>query len=257
MSVVIIIPARYQSSRFPGKPLAKLLGKTLIQRTYETGQGVDGVDQVYVATDDERIRQHVESFGGQVLMTSSDCRNGTERVYEAVQQLPQRPDIAINLQGDAPLTPPGFIEALISEMQQDETVLMSTPVLRCDAVSYQNFVDDRKAGRVGATTVVFDNNRNALYFSKEIVPYIGTKLDQQAQIPVFHHVGLYAFRFAALEQYASWQPGPLEQLEGLEQLRFLENGTLIRAVVVDSAGKVFWEVNNPEDIERVEKILAA
>ena len=134
-------------------------------------------------------------------------------------------------------------------------MVMSTPVLRCDAASYRNFVDDRKAGRVGATTVVFDKNNNALYFSKEVIPYLGGNVDAYSEIPVFHHVGLYAFRFAALEKYMSWESGPLEQLEGLEQLRFLENGESIRAVVVDAGGRVFWEVNNPEDIERVEKII--
>ena len=152
---VIIIPARYASTRFEGKPLAMLTGatgarKSLVQRSWETACDVPGVDRIFVATDDQRIADAVYSFGGQVIMTSPTCRNGTERVAEAVQKLPQPADIVVNLQGDAPLTPPWFITALIDEMKGDTTVEMATPVLRCDRLTLNMFREDRRngAGRV-------------------------------------------------------------------------------------------------------------
>lgn len=254
MSVAIIIPARYQSSRFPGKPLAMLSSKSLIQRSWEAAQAVDGADAVYVATDDDRIAEHAETFGAKVLMTPPECRNGTERVFAAAKQLPEMPDVLVNLQGDAPLTPPHFVEALIAEMQAHPDVQMATPALQCSAQTLSSFLEDRRAGRVGGTTVVFDANHNALYFSKEVLPY-GADAAQVETLPVFHHVGLYAYRYSLLERYATWPEGMLERREGLEQLRVLEHGHPIRMVVVDAHGKEFWEVNNPEDIARVEGLL--
>lgn len=161
-------------------------------------------------------------------------------------------DIVVNLQGDAPLTPPWFIEALVKEMQRDFQVQMATPVLRCDPRTYAHFIDDRKNGRVGGTTATFDKNNNALYFSKEVIPYIDPNKAISAPVPVFHHVGVYAYRPAALAAYKDWSHGPLETLDGLEQLRFLETGYPIRCVEVDAKGRVFWELNNPEDIPRIE-----
>src|SRR5262245_17266197 len=129
MSVTVIIPARYESSRYPGKPLAKVAGKLAIQWTYEAARKIQGVTDIYVATDDRRIQTAVESFGGAVLMTSSDCRNGTERVAEALGRCPTKPDIAINVQGDALLTPPWFVEELIAFMQAEPRAEMATPIL--------------------------------------------------------------------------------------------------------------------------------
>jgi len=209
VSVVIVIPARYQSSRFPGKPLAPLKGasgvsKSLIRRAWDAANEVSGVSRIVVATDDDRIADAARAFDAEVVMTSSECENGTARCYDALSQL-GNPEIIVNLQGDAPLTPPWFVEALIDAMKNGAEV--ATPVLRCDAETYQNFVEDRKAGRVGGTTAVF------------------------------------------------WKPGPLESLEGLEQLRFLENGVPIQCVEVEAPGRVFWELNNPVDTPRVEAAL--
>ena len=260
MRTVIIIPARYASTRYPGKPLAMLTlpdgsQKSLIQMTWEAAQQVSGIDATFVATDDERIAQASERFGAEVIMTSETCHNGTERCAEAVSNKGIQADIAVNLQGDAPLTPPWFIEALVGEMKRDFQVQMATPVLRCDPLTYGHFLEDRRNGRVGGTTATFDKASNALYFSKEVIPYIDPNKEILTPVPVFHHVGVYAYRPAALSAYGSWEPGPLEQLEGLEQLRFLENGYPIRCVEVDAKGQVFWELNNPEDIPRIETAL--
>lgn len=264
MKTTIIIPARYASTRYPGKPLVVLTGKdgvpkSLIQRSWEAAKAVKGVDAVYVATDDDRIKAAAEAFGADVVMTSEACANGTERCADALQNLKEAADLYVNLQGDAPLTPAWFVEDLIAEMQANPDVQMATPVLRCDADTYANFVEDRQNGRVGGTTAVFDRHMNALYFSKEVIPYTGQKPGKTFApsdlIPVFHHVGVYAYREAALRAYGSWPVGPLESFEGLEQLRFLENGMPIRCVEVDGKGRVFWELNNPVDVARIESVI--
>ncbi|MGI9509315.1 MAG: 3-deoxy-manno-octulosonate cytidylyltransferase, partial [Geminicoccaceae bacterium] len=255
MSTVVIIPARYQSSRFPGKPLAKVRGKSVIQRVWELGRAAMEVDHVYVATDHQEIADHAEGFGADVIMTSEHCRNGTERVAEAAETLSSPPEIIINLQGDAPLTPPWFITALADAMKNDPSVQMATPALACDEATYRHFREDRLAGRVGGTTVVFDRNGNALYFSKEVLPYIPEDRNVGARPPVFHHVGLYAYRWPLLKAYPTWESGPLEQLEQLEQLRVLENGHPIRMVQVDARNRTFWESNQAVDIARIEAIL--
>ncbi|SPF81803.1 3-deoxy-manno-octulosonate cytidylyltransferase [Pseudoprimorskyibacter insulae] len=261
MSTILFIPARYASTRYPGKPLAALRqpdgsSKTLIQMSWEAAQGIRGVDAVYVATDDDRIRTHARGFGAQVVMTSPECENGTARCADALANLGQSPDLVVNLQGDAPLTPPWFIEALIDAMKADTSIGMATPVLRCDAQTYANFTEDRRNGRVGGTTAVFDRHMNALYFSKEVLPFIDPgKLPDP--IPVFHHVGVYAYRPEALAAYVASPACQLEKLEGLEQLRFLHNGTPVRCVEVDARGRLFWELNNPEDVARIEGALEA
>ncbi|TVQ54725.1 MAG: 3-deoxy-manno-octulosonate cytidylyltransferase [Rhodobacteraceae bacterium] len=260
MRVVVVIPARHASSRFPGKPLVALRGatgqsRTLIRRSWDAATAVAGVAEVIVATDDARIAAHAESFGARVAMTSERCRNGTERCAEALAALDPRPDLVVNLQGDAPLTPPGFVSALIGAMAASDAAA-ATPVLRCDATTLAHFRDDRRAGRVGGTTAVFDHARRALYFSKEVIPFADA-VGPDGPVPVFHHVGLYAYRPEALEAYAGWAPGPLETLEGLEQLRFLENGVPMLCVEVEAAGRVFWELNNPVDVGRIEDALKA
>ncbi|WP_373355126.1 3-deoxy-manno-octulosonate cytidylyltransferase [Pseudoroseicyclus sp. CXY001] len=258
MSAIILIPARYASTRYPGKPLVELEGpdgrKSLIQRSWEVAMAVPGVAAVHVVTDDERIRAAAEGFGASVLMTSSACRNGTERCAEAVATAGLEADVIVNLQGDAPLTPVWFLEALIDAMRAWPEVEAATPVLRCDEATLANFLEDRRAGLVGGTTAVFGRQMQALYFSKEVIPYTGSR-GPDGPVPVFHHVGVYAYRPAALARYLSWPVGPLEALEGLEQLRFLENGAAMRCVEVEARGRVFWELNNPVDVARIEAAL--
>lgn len=259
MKTVIIIPARYASTRYPGKPLVALRGpdgvsKTLIQRSWEAAMAVRGIAEVYVATDDDRIRTAAEGFGAQVIMTSEACENGTMRCADAVARAGLMADLVVNLQGDAPLTPASFVEDLVAAMAANPQTEVATPVLRCDRETLAMFLADRKAGRVGGTTAVFDRQMKGLYFSKEVIPYTGGQ--DHDPVPVFHHVGLYAYRPDTLAAYQDWQAGPLETLEGLEQLRFLENGRSILCVEVDAGKRVFWELNNPVDVERIEQALA-
>lgn len=260
MSVLIAIPARYASTRYPGKPLVSLKGpdgdKTLIRRSWEAAVAVRGVDRVVVATDDDRIADHAAGFGAEVVMTSSTCQNGTERCAEVATLLPGH-DVVVNLQGDAPLTPAWFVEGLVAGLLADPDADIATPVLRCDGRAVEGFLADRRAGRVGGTTAVFGAGGRALYFSKEVIPYTGKTWAPDEPTPVFHHVGVYAYRPAALQAYPGWPVGPLETLEGLEQLRFLENGRKVLCVEVQANGRQFWELNNPSDVPVIEAMMAA
>jgi len=261
MATLLVIPARYASTRYPGKALVELTGatgrrETLIRRSWDAAMQVRGVDRVVVATDDARIREAAEAFGAEVVMTSQACKNGTERCAEAHDALGQTFDIVVNLQGDAPLTPPWFVEALVNALEAHPTAEVATPVLRCSGRALSGFHEDRRAGRVGATTAVFGIDGQALYFSKEVIPYTTQDFPPDAQTPVFHHVGVYAYRPAALAAYPRWKPGPLENLEGLEQLRFLERERPVLCVEVEARGRQFWELNNPEDLPRIEAMLA-
>jgi 3-deoxy-manno-octulosonate cytidylyltransferase (CMP-KDO synthetase) len=262
MSVLIVIPARHASTRYPGKPLVELRGasgqpRSLIRRSWDAAMAVAGMDRVVVATDDDRIRDHAEGFGAEVVMTSTTCRNGTERCAEAVANLGLTPDIVVNLQGDAPLTPPWFVEDLVAGLCADPDADVATPVLRCTGRMRADLIADRHAGRVGGTTAVFGHDRQALFFSKEVIPFAAGGFGDDDPSPVFHHVGVYAYRPAALAEYTAWGEGRLEVLEGLEQLRFLERGRRILCVEVESHGRQFWELNNPEDVPRLEAMMQA
>jgi len=261
MSVLVVIPARFASTRYPGKPLVELRGatgeaKSLIQRSWEAAMGVSGIDRVVVATDDDRIKAAAEAFGAEVVMTSESCQNGTERCADALNVLGGEYDIVVNLQGDAPLTPAWFIEDLVKGLSAHPVAEVATPVLRCDGRALNGFLEDRRHGRVGGTTAVFGADHNALFFSKEVIPYTGKTYTDGDETPVFHHVGVYAYRPSALTAYSRWASGPLEQLEGLEQLRFLERGAHMLCVEVEARGRQFWELNNPEDVPRIESMLA-
>ena len=259
MSRLLLIPARYASSRYPGKPLARLAqpgggSKSLIEMTWEAARRVRGIDRICVATDDDRIRAAAEGFGAEVVMTPAACENGTARCAAALEALGDRPEVVVNLQGDAPLTPPWFVEALVAGLAADPGAAMATPVLRLDRAGYDAFAEDRRAGRVGGTTAVFDGRGRALYFSKEVIPFVdpGRLPDP---IPVFHHVGVYAYRPEGLAAYIRTPPCALETLEGLEQLRFLHAGLPVACVEVEARGRVFWELNNPADLPRIEAAL--
>ena len=260
MSVVIVIPARHASTRYPGKPLVELRGATgeglsLIRRSWEAACAVEGVDRVIVATDDSRIRDHAAGFGAEVAMTSPEARNGTERCAEAVANLGLTHDIVVNLQGDAPLTPSWFVEELVRGLREDPGADVATPVLRCSGAMRSELIADRVAGRVGGTTAVFGHDRRGLYFSKEVIPFAAAEFGPNDPTPVFHHVGVYAYRPEALAEYPTWDEGRLEALEGLEQLRFLERGRKILCVQVEARGREFWELNNPSDVEKLEAMM--
>jgi len=257
---VILIPARYQSTRYPGKPLVDLKGaggiaKPLIQRSVEAARRVAGVSGVFVVTDDDRIADACTRFGVGVIMTSSECRNGTERCAEALAQL-HDPDLVINFQGDALLTPPGFVEALIARMEGDRDALVATPAMQLRAQEVRTLQAEEAAGRVGGTTVVTDVQGYALYFSKRLIPHLPAGALDEGMSPVRLHVGVYAYRPEALNRYVASPVSELETLEGLEQLRFLASGMRIAVVDVEAPPFALRELNNPEDVEPIEQALA-
>ena len=260
MNTIILIPARYQSARYPGKPLVPLTGATgdakpLIQRSVEAARRVEGVSGVFVTTDDERIADACSAFGVGVIMTSPECRNGTERCAEAVATL-HEPDLVINFQGDALLTPPSYVEALIARMESDGEALVATPALRLRNDEVRLLQAEEAAGRVGGTSVVTDARGHALYFSKRLIPHLPAGALDGPQSPVRLHVGVYAYRPAALALYAATPASELETLEGLEQLRFLVAGVPVAVVEVDAPPFALRELNNPEDVEHIERALA-
>lgn len=234
---------------------AKGKSKPLIERSWECAKAVPGCTDVWVATDDERIAREVEKFGGKVVMTSVDCANGTERCADAIERL-DAPDLIVNLQGDAPLSPPWVVGELVDRLASDDGVVMATPAVRCSLSVFEHLKADEAAGRVGGTTVVFDQLSRALYFSKRLIPFIPDGWQEDQRLPVFLHLGLYAYRKAALRTYNGAQPSRLESLEGLEQLRFLDLGLPVSVVQVDELQWASIELNNPSDVSIIERVLA-
>lgn len=260
-SFAIIIPARYASTRYPGKPLVPLTGcggaaKSLIQRSWECAAKVPSCAGVWVATDDDRIAAEVARFGGQAVMTSPDCANGTERCAHAVAQLGNVADIVVNLQGDAPLSPPSVVEQLVARLGEDPDAAMATPAVHCSASVYHHLATDAAHGRVGGTTVVFNRESRALYFSKRIIPFLPKAEISGGFVPIYLHLGLYAYRPEALACYNRAPTSPLEHLEGLEQLRFLDLGLPVSVVRLDPLGWDSIELNNPSDVPLIECVLA-
>lgn len=261
MNTTILIPARYASSRYPGKPLVGLKGasgvsKPLIQRSVEAARRVSGVSGVFVVTDDERIAEACAPARVGVIMTSSECRNGTERCAEALSQL-HEPDLIINLQGDALLTPASFVEALIAHMAREPEALVATPAMRLPREEVEALRREEAAGRVGGTTVVTDNRGRALYFSKRLIPHLPEWAIDASSTPMKLHVGVYTYRPKALELYRATPLSELETLEGLEQLRFLDAGVPVAVVEVERPPFALRELNNPEDVAPIEEALAA
>ncbi|MBV2150062.1 3-deoxy-manno-octulosonate cytidylyltransferase [Sphingobium sp. AS12] len=252
--VAIIIPARYGSTRFPGKPLVELRGvagstKSLLQRSWETARLVTGVGEVWIATDDVRIQEAAARFGARVVLTPADCRNGTERCCAAMVAAGLKADLIINFQGDAPLTPPLAVEALIETMAAESGISVATTMVRSSPVEADCLWADERAGRFRSPTVVFDRNLDALYFSRRIIPHVSARTDRP---PVYLHLEVYAYRRDALLAYRTLEPSEFEEAEGLEQLRFLDAGIPIRMVEVGAPPGGIWEVNSPSDVVAVE-----
>jgi len=254
MRAIIVIPARFGSTRLPGKPLALIHGKSLLYRMWSIAKTVKRVEGVYIATDDLRIQEHAEGFGAQVIMTPEQCLNGTERVFAACHGLEYLPDIVLNLQGDAVLTPPWVIQTLLDKVLEDENIGLATTAVQMTEQQYQAMQTSKRNGKVGGTTVVFDKNNNALYFSKSLIPFIRDKNDPH--FPMYRHIGLYCYRYPTLKTYLNLAPTPLEKIEGLEQLRALENGIPIKIVKVDYEGRTHWAIDSQDDIDVVENIIA-
>ncbi|MDR2233792.1 MAG: 3-deoxy-manno-octulosonate cytidylyltransferase [Tannerella sp.] len=241
MKFLGIIPARYASTRFPGKPLADMLGKTMIQRVYEQVQHT--VDQLYVATDDTRIEAAVNAFGGNVVMTSAHHRSGTDRCFEAFSLLGSDHDVIINIQGDEPFIQPEQIELLKSCFLTSETQIatLAKPFdASCDA--------EKELSNPNSPKVVFNKNMEALYFSRSVIPYIrGQELSQWPDAHVFYkHIGLYAYRAETLKDIVRLPQSSLELAESLEQLRWLENGYRVKVAVtrLETIG-----IDTPEDMD--------
>ncbi|QIK78093.1 3-deoxy-manno-octulosonate cytidylyltransferase [Sphingomonas piscis] len=259
-SFAIIIPARFASTRYPGKPLVALTGasgvkKTLIQRSWECAASVPGCAGVWVATDDDRIADEARRFGAQVVMTAPECANGTERCADAIAKLGNVADVIVNLQGDAPLSPPMIVEQLVARLEEDKAAVMATPVVRCARSTYEHLAEDARHGRVGGTTAVFTRDLRALYFSKRIIPYLPDGAAASDLVPIHLHLGMYAYRPSALAAFAQAPPSELEEREGLEQLRFLDLGLPVAVVPMDPLSWDSIELNNPSDVPLIERVL--
>jgi 3-deoxy-manno-octulosonate cytidylyltransferase (CMP-KDO synthetase) len=258
--VTIVIPTRYASTRYPAKALAPIRGsdgteRTLVEWCHRAAQAVAGADKIFVATDDERIARVISDFNGSALITPVHCANGTERIAACLDELPDA-ELLINLQGDALLTPPAYIEALIAHMAANPHAEVGTVAVRCLGETYRHLAEDAAQGRVGGTTVVLDDAGNALYFSKRILPYLPDGTESSEDCPVLLHLGLYAYRRDALRRYAQASPSRLEMAEGLEQLRFLAQGIPVSVLVLPPPEFPIVEVNNPSDVPIVEAILS-
>ena len=242
VKTLVVIPARYGSSRFPGKPLAKIAGKEMLLRVVDIARkGTAHTDaRIVVATEDERITDFCKTHGIECLMTSDACKTGSDRVCEAVKILDIKPELIINLQGDNPVCPPWFIEELIKAFEEDPTVDLVTPCTELSCVA--------------------DKDGYALWFSKNIIPAVRKEdalREKGGKSPVLRHIGLYGYKYDSLFKFKSLEEGIYEKLEGLEQLRFLENGMKIKIAKVDYRQfEGMSGVDSPEDVKRAEALFA-
>jgi 3-deoxy-manno-octulosonate cytidylyltransferase (CMP-KDO synthetase) len=241
MPTVAIIPARYGSTRFPGKPLAPILNKPLVQWTYEQTMQVKELDGVWVATDDGRIKECVEAFGGHVVMTRDDHPSGSDRLAEAAAILDLAPDdIVINIQGDQPVFPPDLISRLAKVLKRDPAVVMVTPVRQIN--------DAAAAANPNVVKAVFDRAGRGLYFSRSLLPF----WRDGGESYFYKHIGIYAYRVQFLKEFVHLPAGRWEEAEKLEQLRALEHGYPIHIVETNGDTR---EVDSPADLRAVEEFL--
>jgi 3-deoxy-manno-octulosonate cytidylyltransferase (CMP-KDO synthetase) len=241
MNILAVIPARYNSTRFPGKPLVMIGDRPMVQRVYEAAKGCPHFSKVVVATDSEVIADCVRGFGGQVEMTSSAHATGTDRVAEVAERYPEMVAIA-NVQGDQPFVTPQMLSQLVSPYMNGELPPMTT--LACPLDMEKGYPDPN------SVKVLCDRLGNALYFSRSPIPYFRNS----GNAPVFHHLGLYAFHRNFLAEYAQMKPTPLEECEGLEQLRVLEHGFSIRVCLTQ---KAVLEINTPDDLLQAQNLTCA
>ena len=243
MKFIAIIPARYASTRFPGKPLAMLGGKPVIQRVYEQAKAVLG--EAYVATDDDRIRETVEQFGGQAIMTRADHKSGTDRIEEAAEKIGTTADVIINVQGDEPFIQRSQIETLCQQFDDPQTQI---------ATLGKRFESMEAVENPNSPKIVCDTKGFALYFSRSVIPFIRGVERQEwfGKFPFLKHLGIYAYRREVLQEITKLPQSPLEIAESLEQLRWLQNGYRIRVgeTNVETVG-----IDTPEDLKRAETFL--
>ena len=239
MRVICVIPARYASTRLPGKPLKLIAGKPMIQRVYEQAKKAAMPAEVIVATDDKRVYDTVLAFGGNACMTRENHPNGTSRLAEVAEKYPDA-DVIVNVQGDDPMISPEIIDRLAESFVEEPDLKMATMKTRMEETEF---------GDPSAVKVVADKNGYALYFTRSLIPYPRNKSDL---FRVYKHVGIYAYTRTFLMQYAAMDPTPLEQVESLEQLRVLENGYKIKVLESDFRG---IGVDTQEDLDAVNKLL--
>lgn len=248
---LIVIPARGGSTRFPKKPLAKIAGKTVLERVWRIARSCKLEARVIVATESEEILNFAQSFGAEAVLSSASCPTGSDRAYEVASKITPNAEIVVSMQGDAVLTPPWVIENVFSAMSSDASIQIATPAILLEGIAKDNFLSAKLNGSTTGTTVTFDAKGDALYFSKGVIPNIKPGADAD----IYRHIGMYAYRREILKKYSALSQGKLEKAEGLEQLRALENGIPIRGVIVNYNGRTHASIDNPEDIALVESII--
>lgn len=262
---LIVIPARYHSQRFPGKPLTLLAGKSMLSWVYNSAQqaalslNANGTTetQVVIATEDQRIIEHAGWLGAEAILTPDTCLCGTDRALAAATQYSTAPDYVINFQGDSPLTPASLLVNLITHLVQNPHWQVATPVMPLSWNALDQLRTQKKHTPFSGTTAIIQADGQALWFSKNIIPALRNeeKLRHQALSPVLGHVGLYAYRYETLHRFVNLPEGHYEKLEGLEQLRLLENGIPIHTIQVDPHLPPMLGVDTPEDAQRVNHYL--
>lgn len=263
MKTLIVIPARFNSTRFPGKPLAKISGQTMLGRVVNIARAAIGEKQdieLVVATDDASIATHCDEIQVPWVMTPQTCETGTDRALAAVEALKATPRFVLNLQGDAPLTPPEYITALLDKISENPNASMLTPVTQLSWEALDRLKHNKKTTPFSGTCAILNPEGHAIWFSKNIVPAIRKEeaLRKTTKLsPIFRHIGLYAYTYDLLKQYVSWPPSFYETLEGLEQLRVLEHGHTIHCVKMPAQTRPSLSgVDSPEDIARAEALIA-
>ncbi len=245
MNIVGIIPARFQSTRFPGKPLIDIGGKSMIQRVYEQSKKSTSLADVVVATDDERIEQHIKTFGGNVVMTNKNHQSGTDRCFEAIQKFSSSVDVIINIQGDEPFIHPEQID-LVASCFDSNSVQIATLVKK---ISMNEELFDANTPKV-----LFNKNKEAIYFSRQTIPYIRGK-EQTGwlkQFTFYKHIGIYGYTTKVLKEITALKQSPLELAEALEQLRWIENGYKIKVEITELESVA---IDTPDDLKKLETFL--
>lgn len=262
MKTAIIIPARYGSTRFPGKPLAQIGDKSMVQIVYDNAlsaiEGFEGI--VCVATDDERIKEHCDENNMQVVMTDSGCATGTDRVANALDSLSGDFDFVVNLQGDAPFCYPDFIRAILDDFQNNPESEIVTPVVKLTWDELDGLRESKKITPFSGTSAVLNKDNQCLWFSKNILPAIRKEeslREQSEASPVYRHIGLYGYTSQALKRFVSLPVSTYEEIEGLEQLRALENNMRIRGVIVNYNGRPSMSgIDSPQDLELAQALFS-
>lgn len=261
--ILIAIPARYGSTRFPGKPMAKIAGKEMLVRVWEiAAKAAEGIPscRAVVATEDDRILHFCQERGIECVMTSDECKTGTDRVREVISKLNISPRFIVNLQGDNPMCPPWFVKGLIEAYTKDNSLEVVTPCVRMSWEELDKLRESKKTTPFSGTTAIVDKDGFGVWFSKNIIPALRKEdkmRETEAKSPILRHIGIYGYSRKALDAFAALPESYYEKLEGLEQLRFLENGMKVKVVEVDYKGYGSMSgVDAPEDITRAEALFA-